>query len=285
MTDRDRGHAFRRLLLVLRPYLPNLVLIGGWVPELYRLHGGFTEWRTRLSGTEELDLIIAGVDDGDVRPPLATILETAGLHAEEHTLGAVWVGPRESGEKLEFFVPHDGVIHTLGQPRRIGQQEGIAAIQLTNLELLTTHTRTLMVPVVAEDRVSIPIGITVPTLGAYLVTKAATYLKRSSAARSDDRAKRAKDLVYVRDVMAAGANVVEQVENDIAAIAATEHTRHSLRTARNSLTLPDAQFPVLLEAASELAERDRISERQAAQDLLGHIADLRDILEQHVAVD
>jgi len=194
VTDGNHGRALRRLLMVLRPYLPNLVLIGGWVPEMYRLYGGFTAWRTRLSGTEELDLLFAEIDDDAVRPPLATILETAGLHAEENTLGAVWVGVRESGEKLEFLVPHEGV-------------------------------------------------------------------------------------------MAAGASVAEQVENDIAAIAAMEHTRRSLRTATNHLSLLDARSPVLLEAASELAERDRVSERQAAQDLLGHIADLRDILEQYRDAD
>jgi hypothetical protein len=281
MTDEERSRALGRLLIVLRPYLPNLVLIGGWVPELYRLHGGFAEWRTRLSGTVELDLLVTEIDDAATRPPLATVLETAGLHPEENALGAIWAGPPESGERIEFFVPHRGVARTLGRPRRIAKQERIAAIQLSDLELLASHTRTLTVPMAADDRTPAPLGVVVPTLGAYLVTKAATDLKRSSATEMHSRSKRAKDLVYVRDVMAAGAEVVAQVENDITAIAATGKSRPSLRTAINNLTLLDLQSPILLEAATEVAARDRIAEGQAIRDLMGHIIDLREILRQH----
>lgn len=38
------------VLAALRPYLPDIVLIGGWVPELYRRYGGLS-WEGRLSRT------------------------------------------------------------------------------------------------------------------------------------------------------------------------------------------------------------------------------------------
>jgi hypothetical protein len=45
----ERG--LRSVLWELRDYLPDLVLIGGWVPHLHRRYGGFPEWRGELSLT------------------------------------------------------------------------------------------------------------------------------------------------------------------------------------------------------------------------------------------
>ncbi len=38
--------ALRRVLWELRDYLPDLILIGGWVPYLYRRYGGLGTWRS-----------------------------------------------------------------------------------------------------------------------------------------------------------------------------------------------------------------------------------------------
>lgn len=32
-------HAFRRIIVELRPYLDEIVIIGGWVPYLYKRYG------------------------------------------------------------------------------------------------------------------------------------------------------------------------------------------------------------------------------------------------------
>jgi hypothetical protein len=39
----------RAILATLRPYLDDLVIIGGWVPHLYRRYGLFPNWRSELS--------------------------------------------------------------------------------------------------------------------------------------------------------------------------------------------------------------------------------------------
>lgn len=46
--ERDQEQAFRRVLWLLRGYLPDLVIIGGWVPYLYKRFGG-DPWKGRQS--------------------------------------------------------------------------------------------------------------------------------------------------------------------------------------------------------------------------------------------
>lgn len=56
--DSDLECPLRQTLWVLREYLPELVLIGGWVPELYRRYGGFAGWSSRSSYTTKLDVLV-----------------------------------------------------------------------------------------------------------------------------------------------------------------------------------------------------------------------------------
>lgn len=65
MSREPADVALAAVLWSLRSYLPELVLIGGWVPRLYRAHGGFTEWRSGLSGTMEVDVLVS--------PPIETV--------------------------------------------------------------------------------------------------------------------------------------------------------------------------------------------------------------------
>ena len=111
MSDGHDGHdgheqALRRVLWALRPYLPDLIVIGGWVPHLYRRYGGFSDWKSRLSGTAEVDVLVADGMDASSRPPLADILDAAGFRCDDQ--GAVWENGLGTGERIEFFVPHEG---------------------------------------------------------------------------------------------------------------------------------------------------------------------------------
>jgi hypothetical protein len=100
--------ALRRVLWTLRPYLPDLIVIGGWVPHLYRRYGGFTEWKSHLSGTAEVDVLVRDAMDSSSRTPLAEILEAAGFTTDDEGRGAVWENAPGTGEKIEFFIPHQG---------------------------------------------------------------------------------------------------------------------------------------------------------------------------------
>ena len=90
---------------------------------------------------------------------------------------------------------------------------------------------------------STPVDVPVPLLDAYTLNKAATFLKRTPAAMeagSRSNPKRAKDLLYLRDLVHGGPEVVGAIERDIATI--VEHDR-------------DVQHVVVVAAATGWAGR------------------------------
>ena len=269
----------RRVLWVLRPYLPDLIVIGGWVPHLYRRYGGFAEWKSQLSGTAEVDVLVVEGMDIASRQPLVGILESAGFTSDELTRGAVWQNAPGTGEKIEFFVPHKGILGTTGKVRSLNGQEGLGAIALTDLELLNAHTRELRIPVTPAPGTAEELTVRVPTLGAYVVVKAGTFLKRPTG-EGETRSRRAKDLVYIRDVLAAGEPIARQVQIDIAEIRRTSVGARKLAYAVTQIGVLDRHNPALVEAAEELAERDKLSRQAATNDLQGYLTDFREMLEQ-----
>lgn len=118
MNDGPDEHAergFQHVLWSLRAFLLDLVLIGGWVPYLYRLYGGFSEWGAQLSGTTELDLLITPPTRRDDGETLADALRRAGF--EQRAAGAIW----ESGDpeaRIEFMTLHGGTARSLASPNR-----------------------------------------------------------------------------------------------------------------------------------------------------------------------
>lgn len=148
MTDPSRlKRALRHILWELQPYLPDLVIIGGWVPHLYRKYGGFQTWTLEIPFTNEVDLLI--------RPPLPRvgdetipeILEDAGFEPQGgNHAAAVWAKEPEVGEKVEFLIAHTGTARQRGQVVPVPDQEGLGAIALVGLDLLRRHTTVLRVP-------------------------------------------------------------------------------------------------------------------------------------------
>lgn len=111
----------RRILWELREYLSDIIVIGGWVPYLYRRYGGFEQWQSSLSRTGEVDILLASTLDTLGRKSLATILTEAGFKPEsEGDRSAVWTGDVRQGEGIELFVPHVGVAGQIGSQRPIG---------------------------------------------------------------------------------------------------------------------------------------------------------------------
>jgi hypothetical protein len=98
------GEDLRSVLRALAPYLPDVVIIGGWVPELHRRFGVAT-WRTIPSRTTELDVLVRPVLDPKGRPKLREPLERARIHpARPVTFPADWVAQDTDTTVLEFLM-------------------------------------------------------------------------------------------------------------------------------------------------------------------------------------
>jgi hypothetical protein len=285
LTQFESG--LRRVLWELKPYLPELVVIGGWVPHLYRRYGGFTEWKSALSRTGEVDVLVTRAIDAAGRPSIPAILEAAGFRpVGDSGPAAVWAKDPARGEMIEFLVPHVGTAKQLGGVQPLPSQPGLGALSLTDLTLLQAHTTTLDVPVTVAVAPPRTLAVRVPTLGAYAVTKAATFPKRSPIAGAagvvTSNPKRAKDVLYLRDLMAAGDEVVARIEEDAQRIRrSSKPDREYVHYAANNLSLLFGREPTadVKAVTAMLAERDGVSVADATADVIGHLTDLREVLE------
>ena len=279
--------ALRRILKTLGPYLDDVVVIGGWVPYLYGRYGGFTTWSANTSLTAEVDVLVGRPLLSGERPSIPELLRRANFTPSAEVGGlAVWEGDVRAGEKIEFLVPHLGTSRQMGTVVPVPDQAGMSAIALAGLELMRQFKQRLAVPV-ATDRDGRVLEPWVPTLGAYTVNKASTFL-----ARRDDpgggNPKRAKDLLYLRDLMAAGPEVVTRIQSDLTDMVRDRGTprrvKDGVEYARNTLklALTDDTGRILHEVAGMLVEREPGLRREAAlADVRGHLADLVEVLGEY----
>ena len=237
-----------------------------------------------MSLTREADVLVPGRIDPRARPEIVALLASAGLRPMgDEGAAAVWSDAAEHERAAEFFIPHHGTARDVGRVRPIAEQPGLGAVSLTDLDLLAAHTTTLQVPAAKKDNVA-HLPVRVPTLGAFVVAKAATYLKRrgTSTDPTDSRGKFAKDVLYIRDVLAAGEEIVAVLQGEWTQIRESGALeREYIRYARTQLTFLAGRepSPALGVAAEMLAERDGVSLTAARADILGHIMDLIEMLD------
>lgn len=119
----------------------------------------------------------------------------------------------------------------------------------------------------------------VPSLGAYIINKASTFLNRGGRRDEDGHL---KDLLYIRDLMAAPAVVIDHIEADMERIAGSaEQYAEMVRTGANhlGLVLRDGSHPLLEAVARMLIERDpKVPREDARARTLGYLTDLHEIL-------
>ena len=265
------------VLLALEPYLKDIVLIGGWVPELYRRFGNL-EWEGRLAQTIELDLLVESPLPADGRPSLREILESAGLRrARDELFPADWVDPAQDRTVVEFLMPNRG---TAKGPsvRQVEEQGRLGAIVLPDAELLRDFTGVLAVPI--NGRV---VQVRVPSLGVYALSKALSFGGRpvpAGALRFED--KRPKDLVYLHDTIMAGRAARARIKANLSAVAGSQkHIRAGqLATERLRPVVASDGGAQLDEAARKLAERDRLTNRAAQAQIQGAANELVEMLRE-----
>ena len=274
--------ALRRILWELRPYLDEVVIIGGWVPYLYRRYGGIAAWAAGFSLTAEVDVLVDRPLSAGERPTVPEILRASGFSPSSDVgRGAVWLGDVAAGERVEFLVPHTGTAHQQGTVVPIALQGGMGAISLPGLELLRRYRRRMAIPVARPDGGG-ELQVWVPLLGAYVVNKACTFLGRQAHADGDNP-KRAKDLLYLRDVAAAGPEVLDHVAHDLRQLRKDRPAANSMRQAASFLriALTDPSAASVARAASMLRERETTGSDAAAEsDVRGSLTDLLELLEE-----
>ncbi|MGH7461709.1 MAG: GSU2403 family nucleotidyltransferase fold protein [Longimicrobiales bacterium] len=281
--------ALHIVLWQIRDYLNELVLIGGWVPHLYRKYGGFTDWKLDVPFTSEVDILISPPLKLESGQSISKALRAAGFSPlNDGNTPAVWVKDPDSGEQVEFLVAHTGSARQIGKVVPVSGQPDLGALSLDGLELLARHTTFLTVLVGKFDGEMKTVQVRVPRLGAYVINKAITFPKRALRPGETINPKRAKDLLYLRNLVASGNEVVARIELNIREMAASDaNSAGHIRNARNNLglVLNGALQKILPEAAQELTVRFGMTTDAAVADLRGHLTDLFEILEEVLTKD
>ncbi len=267
----------RSVLWKLSAFLPDLVVLGGWVPYLHRMYGSGTEWRSEPVFTEELDLLLDPPLRRRAGRTIAEALRETGFRpVGGGAAPAVWESSIDPGERIEFFVDHGGPASTRALVRPVAGG-GLGALSLAGLRLLRDHSVRLRVPVGRHEGSVREVDVTVPMLGAFVLHKAASFPRRPEGV------KQAKDLFYLFEIMAAGEDVQADVEHEIAEIVGTKGSAaQELTAARYNLASvlgEDGALRGLFESTGEMvAERYRVAQTAARGRLEGHLRDLLEIL-------
>ncbi|MFC1545209.1 GSU2403 family nucleotidyltransferase fold protein [Gemmatimonadota bacterium] len=164
----------------LRPYLPHLVLCGGWTLFVYR-HWIEGEGPDPMR-TFDLDMVSPNPLPDETRS-LARCLHEAGYRSEAFGLDLIPPGQRfmhEQYSEIEFITPIVGNV----TPPTVEVQNGLVAQSIRYAELLLHDP--LAIQLVPSDLV-----LRVAAPATYFVQKALSAMKR---ARQEDRA---KDLAYL----------------------------------------------------------------------------------------
>jgi nucleotidyltransferase-like protein len=271
------GDAFDSVLVPilwdLRDYLSDIVVIGGWVPELHRRFGDTGEWAVKPLRTTEVDILIGpAARSRDPASSMAEALAEAGFSPiGENDASAIWERDASAGERVEFFLDHAGPWRDLGTVQTFEPGSRLGGLLLSDLGVLRDHAETLPVPIGDADGGTTLAMVRVPELGAFLVHKGATFRRRS------DPAKRAKDLHYIVDVMQSGEARIQAVERQIATYCAAGGPAGELaRAARHQVKLvvnENATTALRRQLAQGLSVRHGITHEEGDARARGFLAD------------
>jgi hypothetical protein len=189
---------FARVVETLRPWLPDLVVAGGWAHRLHRLHA-FAE------ALDDLPLMTTDVDVALVRVPRAAgnlrdALRASGFREEvagvaQPPITYYQLGSPEHPFYVEFLTPLLG-----GENRRNGTADitttisGVTAQKLRYLEILLLGTWSVHIGPDNGFPLGQPATVTVPNPAAYVAQKLLILDRRH---REDQE----RDILYIHDTL------------------------------------------------------------------------------------
>jgi hypothetical protein len=213
MNSAQDFDAFRRLVIALEPWLSQVVIIGGWAHQLYRLHPYAQKLDYPPLTTLDTDIAVPTklpIGEQDIR----TRLLSQGF--KEEFVGDVHppvthyhLGGGTSGFYAEFLTPLVGGEYDRNHKRKATiEVAGIASQQLRHIDLLLKHPWSIdfeLEGFAAQIQIANPVS--------YLAQKILIHAKRS-------RGDRAKDILYLRDTLEVfGARLPELRELWLAVVA------------------------------------------------------------------
>lgn len=188
--------AFARLVTALRPWLGQLVVVGGWAHRLHRFHPranppGHLPLRTR-----DADLALAPDEAlvGDIRAALTGAGFTEELFGDDSPPATHYrFGEANAGFYAEFLAPlHGSGLKRDGKPDATLSKAGITAQKMRHLELLLVSPWSVRVGPEREIATAADVELFVPNPTSFIVQKLLIHSDRP-------RHKKAQDILYIHD--------------------------------------------------------------------------------------
>jgi hypothetical protein len=185
---------FRRLVAALEPWLDQVVIVGGWAHQLYRLHPHAQELDYPPLTTLDTDVAVPAklpVGEQDIRARLLAHGFMEEFLGDDHPPATHYrLGGEASGFYAEFLTPLVGSAYDRKHKRKATMEiAGIASQQLRHIELLLHQPWSIDLE---SDRFAARIQIANPV--SFLAQKILIHPRR-------DREDRAKDILYLHDTL------------------------------------------------------------------------------------
>jgi len=186
--------AFKRLVAALQPWLDQVVIVGGWAHQLYRLHPEAQQLEYQPLGTLDADVAVPAtlpVAEPDIRERLLAYGFTEEFLGDDHPPATHYrLGGEASGFYAEFLTPLIGSEYDRNQKRKAtAEVAGVVSQQLRYIELLLHHPWWIDLE---SGGSGAKIQIANPV--SFLAQKTLIHGKRQ-------RGDRAKDILYMHDTL------------------------------------------------------------------------------------
>jgi hypothetical protein len=189
--------AFARLVTALRPWLGQMVVVGGWAHRLHRFHRLAKPPSHLPLRTRDTDLAFSpdAALAGDVRKALTEagfIEEFFGDDAPPAT--HYRLGDEDGGFYAEFLTPLVGSEMKRGQRDATTSRAGITAQKLRYLDVLLVKPWSVRIGPEKQVPTAADVDLFVPNPASFAVQKLLIHPHRPAA-------KRAQDVLYIHDTL------------------------------------------------------------------------------------
>jgi len=190
--------AFGRLVTALRPWLGQLVVVGGWAHRLHRLHPLAQALDHLPPRTRDADLAFStdAAFAGDLRTALRDAGFTEELFGDDAPPATHYrLGDEDAGFYAEFLTSlHGSGVKRDGTPDTTVSKGGVTAQKMRHLDLLLVSPWNVRVRPRLDLPVTTDVDLLVPNPAAFLVQKLLIHSDRPPD-------KRAQDVLYIHDTL------------------------------------------------------------------------------------
>jgi hypothetical protein len=189
--------AFARLVTALRPWLGQLIVVGGWAHRLHRFHRGANAPAHLPLRTRDTDLAFSPDDEfsGDVRKALTDAGFTEQQFGDDAPPATHYgLGEEHDGFYAEFLTPLFGSEAKRGKRDATVRTAGITAQKLRYLDILLVKPWSVRVGPEREVPITADVELFVANPTSFIVQKLLIHSDRPPH-------KKAQDILYIHDTL------------------------------------------------------------------------------------